>query len=327
MKKRLFIGLRALSISAAIFAAVLGHAASAESVYSPAINSPSTFTTLKSGEKIHAIESGSGMPVVLLHGLPSSAYLWRKVVPLLGAYHHAIAPDLPGYGFSDIPANNERGLDALNLTLAQYLDGIEGGPIVLVVNDIGSLLGLNYAVTHSDRIAGIVLVEAVFQPPQDFMAQIHPDHMKFIAALQDPAFAKSITIDKPAIVDMAIQANTMTKLSEATLSNYRIAYMPGRKHFMAKREILAATFSPEGSASFAKLAAQNAAGLVKLNLPILLAKATPGYMVNDPAVKYAKANFKRLTVAQIPNAMHFVAEDQPEKLAQIILKWIDKITK
>ncbi|MEE2810976.1 MAG: alpha/beta fold hydrolase [Pseudomonadota bacterium] len=293
--------------------------------YAPAISAKSVFTEVASGETLHAIESGKGNPVVFLHGLPSSAYLWRDVLPIVGKSAHAIAPDLPGYGYSDVPSNGGRDLTALGSVLDHYLDGLPDDKMVLVVNDVGSLLGLNYAVHKPERIAGIVLVEAVFQPPQDFMAQLRPDHLEFLQAVQDPAVVSSLTIDQPALVDMAIQSNTATELGEDILSNYRAPYMPGQKDHLAKREVLAATFGPDGGATFGMIAAENAAGLTELDVPILLIEADPGYMVNPPAIAYAKEHFKNLTISKVSGAMHFVSEDQPVALGDAINAWLSDI--
>jgi haloalkane dehalogenase len=293
--------------------------------YTPAISSASVYTEVASGETLHAIETGTGNPVVFLHGLPSSAYLWRDVLPIVGKQAHAIAPDLPGYGYSDVPSGGGRDLTAIGPVLDRYLDGLQGDKVVLVVNDVGSLLGLNYAVRKPERIAGIVLVEAVFQPPQDFMAQLRPDHLEFLQAVQDPAVVASMTIDHPALVDMAIQSNTAADLGEDVLSNYRAPYMPGHEGYMAKRDVLAATFGPEGGAQFGMIAAENAAGLAEMDVPILLIQADPGYMVNPPAIAYAKEHFDNLTIAQISGAMHFVSEDQPAALGDAINLWLKDI--
>ena len=52
---------------------------------------------------LHYLECGSGPPVLLLHGWPTSSFLWRNILPAIGATHRAIALDLPGFGQSDKP--------------------------------------------------------------------------------------------------------------------------------------------------------------------------------------------------------------------------------
>ncbi|HHT9114623.1 MAG TPA: alpha/beta fold hydrolase, partial [Candidatus Wunengus sp. YC65] len=52
---------------------------------------------------VHYLTAGEGKPVVLVHGWPTSSYLWRKIIPPLARTMKVIAPDLPGFGKSDKP--------------------------------------------------------------------------------------------------------------------------------------------------------------------------------------------------------------------------------
>lgn len=308
---------------AALALGLAGPALAHDSVYLPPLPTASTFTTLADGTRIHALEDGEGDPIVLLHGLPASAYLWRDVVPELADGFLAIAPDLPGYGHSTTLASGDFGLPAAATALGEYLDGLPGDKITLVVTDMGSVLGLNYAIHNPDRIAGIVLAEAVFQPPQDFMAQIRPAHRDFIMAAQDADFVRQITLDQPALVDMALQSNTVTELDEQILSNYRAPYYAAHDDHMEKRQTLNAVFGPDGLQNFGMMAAENAAGLAEMDVPILLVVADPGYMVNAPAIDYARATFSDLTIAEIDGAAHFFAEDNPQGFAQVVSDWLE----
>jgi pimeloyl-ACP methyl ester carboxylesterase len=94
---------------------------------------------------------------------------------------------------------------------------------------------------------------------------------------------------------------------------------------MAKRETLSAVFGPEGLQNFGMMAAENAAGLAALDVPMLLVVAEPGYMVNAPAVAYAKATFANLQIKQITAAGHFFAEDNPDAFADAVLTWLDDV--
>jgi haloalkane dehalogenase len=311
---------------AAAFALLASNAAFADpSVYTPALSMDSNFTRLEDGTRIHSIEAGTGHTVVLLHGLPASAYLWRDVVPLVGQSNHAVAPDLPGYGYSSTLATGDFDLSSAADALAEYLDGISAEKITLVVTDMGSVLGLNYAIKNPERIAGIVMSEAVFQPPEAFMAQIRPEHLEFIMAAQDPAFVKQITLDQPMLVDMAMQNNSVTELSEETLSNYRSPYYAPFEDHQEKRQTLNAVFGADGLQDFGVIAAKNAVGLAEMDVPILLVVANPGYMVNAPAVAYARDTFANLTVKEIEGAGHFFAEDNPEGFSEVVNEWLAEV--
>lgn len=318
--------MKMLMMMSAASALLMAAPVSAEpSVYTPPLALDSTFTELSDGTRIHALEAGSGDTVVLLHGLPASAYLWRGVIPQIAKSYHVVAPDLPGYGHSSVLPSGDFGLRASVNVLTAFLDGVSDEKITLVVTDMGAVLGLNYAINNPERIAGIVLSEAVFQPPQDFMEQIRHEHREFIMAAQDAAFVKQITLDQPVLVDTAMQGNSVTNLSEDVLSNYRSPYYPPFDDYLAKRQTLNAVFGPEGLANFGAMAAENAAGLAAMDVPVLLVLARPGYMVNEPAVAYAKSTFANLKIKEIEEAGHFFAEDNPDAFAEVLLTWLDEM--
>ena len=105
------------------------------------------FSKVKSYRLAH-VEMGSGDPIVLLHGNPTSSYLWRDVMPSLAELGRVIAPDLIGHGDSDkLPVSLGPGRYTLEGTydlLAAQLDilGVDGR-VTLVLHDWGSALGFH----------------------------------------------------------------------------------------------------------------------------------------------------------------------------------------
>jgi len=106
---------------------------------------------------------GSGPTIVLLHGYPTSSYLWRNVMPAAAAEGwRAIAPDLPGFGDSqaDLPGTWERQVEHLE-RLRQGL-GLER--VALAVHDWGGLIGLRWACDHPDAVAALFITDTGFFP-------------------------------------------------------------------------------------------------------------------------------------------------------------------
>ncbi len=73
-----------------------------DSFISPAFPYQSLYADIH-GVKIHYVEEGQGDPIVFLHGIPTSSYLWRNVIPHLSSHARCIALDLVGFGKSDKP--------------------------------------------------------------------------------------------------------------------------------------------------------------------------------------------------------------------------------
>ena len=120
------------------------------------------------GREMAYVEVGKGDPIVLLHGNPTSSYLWRNVLPHLKPLGRCIAPDLIGMGDSDkLPdsgpnsyrfVEHRRYLDAL----LEFLDVRER--VTLVIHDWGSALGFDWANRHREAVKGIAYMEAIMGP-------------------------------------------------------------------------------------------------------------------------------------------------------------------
>jgi haloalkane dehalogenase len=110
---------------------------------------------------MHVVDEGSGEPVLLLHGEPTSSYLWRNVIPpLLEAGYRAIAPDLIGFGRSDKPADvGWYSYDRHVASIAHVVEELDLERLTLVVHDWGGPIGLRVAVEHEMRIARIVILD------------------------------------------------------------------------------------------------------------------------------------------------------------------------
>ena len=141
------------------------------------------------GQSMAYIEVSSGDPIVLLHGNPSSSYLWRNVIPHLREHGRCIAPDLIGMGDSEKLPDSGPGsytfvehrsfLDAL----LEELDVNE--QVTLVLHDWGSALGFDWANHHRPAVKGIAYMEAIVRPLtwDDFPAESRP----MFEALRSPA--------------------------------------------------------------------------------------------------------------------------------------------
>ena len=99
-------------------------------------------------------------PLVLLHGLPTSSYLWHDVMRDLGHDHRLIAPDLVGLGRSERPVGGSYELGAQATLMWRLLDRLGVRRAVLVGHDLGGTLAVRMSALHSDRVAGLVLVDA-----------------------------------------------------------------------------------------------------------------------------------------------------------------------
>src|SRR5215469_14606904 len=128
-------------------------------------NSPSVPTTTYrtvsvDGLKVFYREAGNPKsPVVLLlHGFPTSSHMFRNLIPALADCYHVVAPDLPGFGFSDAPDRKSFRYTFENLT--KVIDGFTQSiglqRYAIYVFDYGAPVGLRLALAHPERITAIV---------------------------------------------------------------------------------------------------------------------------------------------------------------------------
>ena len=112
------------------------------------------------GVQVFYREAGEpGTPVVLLlHGFPTSSFMFRELIPRLADRYHVIAPDLPGFGFTEVPAGRKYtySFDALAHTLEAFTDALGLTRYAIYVFDYGAPTGLRLAMAHPERVIAIV---------------------------------------------------------------------------------------------------------------------------------------------------------------------------
>jgi pimeloyl-ACP methyl ester carboxylesterase len=96
--------------------------------------------------------------VILLHGFPASSFQYRELIPRLADRYRVIAPDLPGFGFTEIPAerNYVYTFDALAKTIEAFVEALNLKKYALYIFDYGAPTGLRLAMAHPERVTAIV---------------------------------------------------------------------------------------------------------------------------------------------------------------------------
>jgi pimeloyl-ACP methyl ester carboxylesterase len=98
-------------------------------------------------------------PVILLmHGYPTSSFMFRNLIPILSKKYHVIAPDMPGFGFSDAPDRKDYAytFDNIANTMQGFIDELALKRFAIYIFDYGAPIGLRLAIHNPDRITGII---------------------------------------------------------------------------------------------------------------------------------------------------------------------------
>jgi haloalkane dehalogenase len=278
------------------------------------------------GREMAYVEVGEGDPIVLLHGNPTSSYLWRNVLPHLQSRGRCIAPDLIGMGDSDkLPdsgpgsyrfVEHRRYLDAL----LEALDVRER--VTFVVHDWGSALGFDWANRHREAVKGIAYMEAIVAP----QAWDHWDKMGMRAvlkALRSEAGEAMILRDN-LFVEQILPKAVRRTLSAEEMAAYRRPFAEpgeGRRPTLTWPRQIPIEGEP---ADVVAIAAAYADWLAKSSVPKLFVKAEPGAIVSDALVDFVRRwpAQAEVTVAGI----HFLQEDSPDEIGRAVAGWMGALS-
>jgi pimeloyl-ACP methyl ester carboxylesterase len=141
------------------------------------------------------VERGDGAPVVCLHGVPASSFLYRKVLTeLAGRGLRGVAFDFPGLGLAGRPADFDYSWSGLASWTGDAIDALGIDRCHLVVHDIGGPIGFEWAITHPERVLSLTVLNspvdvAVFRRPWPMHPfSIHGVGQAWLASMRPPAF-------------------------------------------------------------------------------------------------------------------------------------------
>ncbi len=273
------------------------------------------------GQTMAYVEVGEGDPIVLLHGNPTSSYLWRNIIPHLSGLGRCIAPDLIGMGDSDKLPNP--GPESYRFVehrhyLDELLDQLGVTErVVLVVHDWGSGLGLDWANRHREAVAGIAYMEAIVRPVS---WDEWPDAARGVfQGFRSPA-GEEMVLDKNVFVERVLPGSIIRTLDEAEMAEYRRPFLTlgedRRPTLTWPRQI-----PIEGEpADVVAIATAYAEWLSESPVPKLLVNSEPGAILTGPALEFCRTwpNQREVTVA----GNHFLQEDSPDEIGTAIADWI-----
>ncbi len=277
------------------------------------------------GKTIAYREMGAGDPIVLLHGNPTSSYLWRDVMPALEPLGRVIAPDLIGHGDSDkLPVSD--GDDRYSFTTSyRYLDGLFQAlgiteKVTLVIHDWGSALGFHWAQKHPDAVRGIAYMEAVVMPLPTW--DDWPEKARGIFQGFRSPKGEDLILNRNLFIEAVLPSSIMRPLTEEEMATYRAPFAdaPDRQVMLNwPREIPIAGEPPHMVA----LVQSYADWLAQSTIPKLFINADPGSILVGAQRDFCRTwpNQTEVTV----KGLHFVQEDSGADIGRAVALWLQDI--
>jgi pimeloyl-ACP methyl ester carboxylesterase len=264
------------------------------------------------GVKLHYMTAGHGTPLILLHGYAETSLMWKPIIPALAKRFTVIAPDLPGIGDSDIPAD---GLDMKSAAirihdLAKSL-GVQKAEVV--GHDIGLMVAYGYAAQFPAEVTKLVLMDA-FLPGVPGWEAVYNNpgiwHFRFNGPTPEALVqGRERTYFDYFWNDFA--ADKTHSIPEADRKAYAAAYArPGRMHAGWAYFV---SFL-QAAKDFAQLS-QN-----KLTMPVLTIGGDKS--LGDALGQQAKLVATDATVVVLKDTGHWVLEERPKETTEALEKFL-----
>ena len=264
--------------------------------------------------RMHYLDEGpaNGPVVLLLHGEPSWSYLYRKMVaPIADAGCRVIAPDLIGFGKSDKPtAQGDYSYAGHVDWMRQFIETLDLKDISLFCQDWGSLIGLRVAAENQRRFARIAVGNGDLPTGDREFPRAFRIWRAF--ARWSPWFP----------IGRIIQAGTITELSKAEIAAYDAPFPSARYKAGARAFPMLVPTEADNVASDDNRRAW--VSLEQFQKPFLTT-----FSNRDPITRGGERNFqKRVPGARnqphikIRNAGHFLQEDQPAELVEVLIRFV-----
>lgn len=273
------------------------------------------------GATMHYVEEGEGAPILFLHGNPTSAYLWRNIIPYVSDQGRAIAVDLIGFGQSDKVEGAYTFQDHYGY-VEGFVEALGLEDVTLVVHDWGSALGLYYAANNSDNVAAVAFMEALTPPafPMPSLEAMGP-YADLFRAFRTPDEGRALIIDQNFFIEQLMPQAILRPLSDAEMDAYRAPFLDAADRepiYVWPNEI------PIAGQPARNVAVVDAIGqwLATSDQPKLVLYASPGALTPPEAVAWMAENFSNLQTRFIGNGVHYLQEDEPEAIGRNLSDWL-----
>jgi len=272
------------------------------------------------------IDEGVGDAIVFQHGNPTSAYLWRNIMPHGEGLGRLIACDLIGMGRSDkLPDSGPERYsyrEQRDYLFALWDQLNLGDKVIMVLHDWGSLLGFDWTRQHPDRVQGIAYMEAIVQPITwaDF-----PENARSIFQGFRSKEGETLVLEKNLFVESVLPGAILRRLSEDEMAAYRAPFANAgedrRPTLTWPRQIPIEGAPPD----VVRVATDCGRWLAESRISKLFINAEPGAILTGRQREFCRTwrNQTEVTVEGI----HFVQEDSPDKIGEALAGFVRSLRK
>jgi pimeloyl-ACP methyl ester carboxylesterase len=266
------------------------------------------FTTIE-GHRMAYHRAGNGEVVLLVHGITTYSFIWRNVMPFLVNKYDVIAVDLLGCGDSDKPLDRSYSLTAHAGYLREFINTIGISKVHFVGHDLGGGIGQILAVRQPDMLHDLTVINTVahdFWPVQPIIAMRTPIIRQLMMGAVDVGAFKLIVKR-----GLHHKDRLTPELMELFMRPMRTP--DGRKAFLHFARCLDNKNLTDIEAALGKLA-----------MPVLIIRGDADVYLTPAIAERLHKEIPGSELVRIATGGHFIQEDEPEQIAQLIADFIER---
>ncbi len=272
------------------------------------MNATGATTVQVDGLRLAYRELGDGPPVLLLHGWPTSSFLWREVMRPIAHANHVVALDLPGFGASDKPVGIRYSFDFFAHALDLFLAHLGIDQLGLAVHDLGGPVGLHWALDRPGRLTRLALLNTLVYP--EFSEAVK----EFVRACTTSELREKIT--SPSGLESILRDGLAdpTKLGAEVLAAVQAPFRTAEA-----RQALADAGIGLSRKGFAEIAGR----LPTLRIPVRIVYGARDRVLPDVADTMArvKVDLPQAEVTVLTDCGHFLQEEAPAKVGELLARF------
>jgi len=276
------------------------------------------------------VDTGAPTPtaptIVLVHGNPTSSYIWRNVIPHLSPIARCVVPDLIGFGDSGkMPSNayyfrdHVRYFDAF---MDEILAKNDKEKLFLVIHDWGSALGFHWASRNEKNVAGLTFMEFIL--PGMKLDDLR-DGRQIFHDFRTEGIGRRLIVDENVFIELVLaKVGVARGLTEAELAHYKSPFLDPKTRepiYRFPNELPFDGHPPD----VAELVQAYFTWLTNTSVPKLMFWGDPGAIISVEKAKGLASQMKNVESVGIGPGNHYLQEDNPHLIGRVTKDFIEQV--